>query len=73
MNQLQPIETAPRDGTFYIATDGKKFWSENWPSGYARGEWHMIDGSWRGASHESMKKATHWMPVQVLPKEGENG
>jgi hypothetical protein len=62
------IETAPRDGTFYLASDGKRIWVENWPNGCARGEWHMIGGEWRGAGHESIKRATHWMQLPEPPK-----
>jgi hypothetical protein len=57
----QPIETAPKDGTFFIALDvrggvGKVHWCER----YTPHAWADEDGSFVGV--------THWMPLPEPPK-----
>jgi hypothetical protein len=38
-----PIETAPTDGTKFLAFDGKTLYVINQPDGYAPGRWDLID------------------------------
>lgn len=56
--QWQPIETAPKDGTKYLATNGV----------------HTTDCSWDDMSWADrepcvfpLKDATHWMPLPPPP------
>lgn len=66
--QWQPIETAPKDGTFYLATNGKDQRVENCPEGHMAGIWHCIDGDWRVVSAFG-DDSTHWMPLPPPPEE----
>jgi hypothetical protein len=67
VNEWQPIETAPRDGTFYLAVSAKTgyYATLNEPPGCARGQWYWIRGRWVGESDEY--KPTHWMPLPSPP------
>jgi hypothetical protein len=66
MNEWQPIETAPRDGTHVLGyEDGEMtviHWSDHPPtSSYKGGYWNNIycnDGEWW---------PTHWMPLPPPP------
>ena len=61
----QPIDTAPDDGTFYLAHDGKDYMVLNSPKGCMRGRWHKHrNGNWYG-SGEGYFKPIEWQP---LPK-----
>ena len=65
----QPIETAPRDGTAYLAyASGLDLWIENQPDNHYAGEWYFDQSrrQWRGHAHHDAREATNWMP---LPKE----
>lgn len=67
----QPIADAPRDGTRYLATDGKRRWVENRPSDkHVAGDWEWIaeenGGHWAGGS--VIRGATHFMPIQPAPQ-----
>jgi hypothetical protein len=64
--QWQPIESAPRDGSFYLGTDGRNQRVENCPEGYDSGVWHLIDGEWRGS--EFGPDSTHWQPLPAPPE-----
>jgi len=64
--QWQPIESAPKDGTFYLATNGKLQRVENCPPGHVAGIWHRIDGDWRG--HALGDDSTHWQPLPAPPE-----
>ena len=64
----QKIETAPKDGSFYLAFGEGKTWTQNQPNGCYPGEWHFSEsrGEWRG--HALTNDATHWMPLPEPPK-----
>ena len=66
--QWQPIETAPKDGTQYLACDGKKMWTRNQPPNCYAGdwEWNQNRTQWRG--HADGLNPTHWMPLPAAPK-----
>lgn len=70
----KPIESAPTDGTFYLACDNESRWVENFPEGHCAGTWHWSDSrqQWRGHSHDDDREATHWMPLPAAPT-GEPG
>ena len=70
----KPIESAPTDGTFYLACDNESRWVENFPDGHYAGTWHWSDSrqQWRGHSHDDDREATHWMPIPPAPT-GEPG
>ena len=68
--EWQPIETAPKDGTFYIA------WSSdfgpvvcNQPDGRYPGRWVRVRTAklWAGVSDYCAERATHWMPLPPPP------
>ena len=63
----QKIETAPKDGSFYLAFGEGKTWTQNQPNGCYPGEWHFSEsrGEWRG--HALTNDATHWMPLPHSP------
>ncbi len=65
-SQWEPISTAPKDGTFYLATNGKDQRVENCPNGHEAGIWHHIDGDWRGSSLSD--DSTHWQPLPAPPE-----
>lgn len=69
-----PIETAPKDGTQYLAFGCGVFFLENRPPNHFPGEWtwNASRNQWRGHAHLSpLNDATHWMPLPEPPKEGE--
>lgn len=67
--QWKPIETAPRDGTEYIATDGQICTVENHPEGYMPGTWTKDGNKWSGyASRHIGYSPTHWIPLPEPPK-----
>lgn len=62
MSKWQPIETAPKDGTWVLVRSGVKRtviakWSKDW------GGW-IVQYSAMGIS-----RATHWMPLPPQPEE----
>lgn len=68
----QPIETAPRDGTFFIAANATEAIVCNWPKqeevDYAIGNWRKgIIDEWNGAIIKTASKLTHWQPLPTLP------
>ena len=56
------IDTAPKDGTFYLASNVNKTWVENYPEGYCEGVWYWDDSLkyWRGGAHMDYRIATQW-------------
>ncbi len=71
--QWRPIETAPKDGTRYLACDGKKMWTRNQPPNCYAGdwEWNQNRTQWRG--HADGLNPTHWMPLpEALEAGGED-
>jgi len=69
----KPIETAPTDGTFFLATDGAMFKVLNWPPNHYMGVWEWNDTrqQWRGAG-DAYIAPTHWMPLPTAPKAGQS-
>lgn len=65
--QWMPIETAPKDGTFYLAASGRRYAVLNEPPGCVRGQWHLLEGEWRGESDAF--QPTHWQPLPPPPVE----
>ncbi len=65
MSEWQPIETAPKDGTPFLAAFdrgqiGVMYW-ESWGD-------EPDEGSWRGHWFEHDEdRATHWMPLPKPP------
>ena len=63
----QPIETAPKDGTQFLATgveaDGRKNPRRRWGVAY----WY--ERRWLGGHFNSHCPPTHWMPLPHPPKE----
>ena len=74
---LQPgwrdVETAPKDGTQYLACDGKKMWTRNQPPNCYAGdwEWNQNRTQWRG--HADGLNPTHWMPLPEALEAGGEG
>jgi hypothetical protein len=65
----QKIESAPKDGTFYLAVSSRSgfYATLNQPPGHERGAWYFLRGKWIGESDEY--QPTHWMPLPQPPKE----
>lgn len=62
-NQLRPIDTAPKDGSVFLATDGDKWSDANSPPGFALGRWRYHNGIKKWVGESLQFKATHWIPV----------
>lgn len=75
MSKWQPIETAPKDGTWIISWNGDEVapasWGDN--SEYQRGEVGWCYGSpWYGGTlydgiNIMKTQPTHWMPLPDAP------
>lgn len=65
----QPIETAPKDGTFFLASDGTDFAALNYPLNHYMGVWHWNDQrkQWRGAA-QTLLNPTHWISIPAVPR-----
>jgi hypothetical protein len=61
MTDWQPIETAPKDGTNLLVTDGK-ITALGWHD-----EFDAPEDPWCGY----IKRPTHWMPLPPPPKKGD--
>lgn len=74
--QWLPIETAPRDGTKYLAYH-KCFgqFVQNHPQDHYAGEWifDSAHNQWRGHAHDDDREATRWMPLPAAPKPSAGG
>jgi hypothetical protein len=66
MNEWKPIESAPKDGTFFLAFDGEQFEVLNDPPGCFMGVWNLTNRGWRGNS-QTCTTPTHWMPLSKAP------
>ena len=63
MSDWQPIETAPRDGSQFLAWDGVCIENIKWRNG-------MWQTSWAHDEKYSMNGApTHWMPLPQPPED----
>jgi hypothetical protein len=71
----QPIETAPKDGTCYWASDGETMWMENAPENHYPGEWTWNESrkQWRGHAHEDGRAAKFWMRLPPAPQTTQQG
>lgn len=70
----QPISTAPKDGEWIIATDGREVEPLAWvEDGYGDGYtgWAYGSTSWGGTlydgTNDAAMKPTHWMPLPPPP------
>lgn len=61
----QPISTAPRDGTEFLAWTGKRE-VMNWPADCWPGQWVQRDGKWYGQG--TMHMPTAWHPLPQPPE-----
>jgi hypothetical protein len=58
----QPIETAPKDGTCILISNGK----DGIFSGMYVGYWYQ-EGGWKFSIKNRIPDATHWMPLPAPP------
>lgn len=65
----QPIETAPKDGTVFIAFEAGDAYRCNWLEQHD-GEGHFSAGWWDHVN-DSFENPTHWMPLPTPPQEDE--
>ena len=61
-----PIDTAPTDGTIYLASDGESRWIENRPDGHKPGFYEAKDFGWYGLPCD--RTATCWQPLAEIPE-----
>ncbi len=66
----QPIETAPRDGTEILLTDGVSFLVASWDyyDGFTGGYYGAY---YEVSEHSRLNTATHWMPLPKPPAKDE--
>jgi hypothetical protein len=70
----QPLETAPRDGTFFLVANGSEAVVGNWPEGYELGRWSCESDTkkvWHGWPILMRESLTHWRPIPPLPGQEE--
>lgn len=71
----QPIDTAPRDGSFFIGANPQEAIICNWPKqrdiDYAPGNWRRGRGEWNGSCVATKLPLTHWMELPKLPEVSE--
>ena len=68
----QPIATAPKDGTKYLAySKDRGYFVENQPPKFYAGEWDFNEKrkQWRGHAHSDGRSATYWAPLPPAPKD----
>ena len=65
VNQWQPIETAPKDGSYILAWSG--CWRHPFAGRYIGESFVLIDGADIDAT-QTRYFATHWMPLPDPPK-----
>lgn len=61
-----PIDTAPTDGTLYLASDGESRWIENRPDGCKPGFYEAKNFGWYGLPCD--RTATCWQPLAEIPE-----
>ena len=67
INPLQPIATAPKDGTpILIAVPSNSGRIVHYVSWNRQGKWVVFDS---GQGHRAYVDATHWMPLPLPPEE----
>ena len=57
----QPIETAPKDGTWVLLSDGQTIW-------YGQYGWDEEGDAVFFADGPGIRDCTHWMPLPEPPK-----
>jgi hypothetical protein len=65
----QPIETAPRDGTWILVYEGD--WIDPRFVGHEVAHWSKSsfgNPAWRDSSDNVFDGATHWMPLPAAPQ-----
>lgn len=69
----QPIETAPKDGTFVLLYPSRGWVSDVEPYDCEVGYWDSDDNVWRsyGPIAEDYHGPTHWCPLPPAPPAGE--
>jgi hypothetical protein len=76
MSQWQPIESAPKDGTWFLAWSGTIFqgglvtkakWDADLTAKKPRPMWTYAE-SWIGRHHMKLHQPTHWMPLPAPPE-----
>ena len=61
----QPIETAPRDGTWMLG-----YWTHlEGPDECSMSTVRFSDGCFEDDQHEGVNPPTHWMPLPAPPRE----
>ena len=75
----QPIETAPKDGTMLLLTNGRQVFPGWWDESYDGFPWIIVDMAARCVSEGGQTAAlgnaanegypTHWMPLPPPPKD----
>ena len=78
MNEWQPIDTAPKDGTIIIITTGDATGTGRWRRVASVDTLNDIDGiaqfkgvyGWHSVSDKRLNdaKITHWMPLPTPPQ-----
>jgi hypothetical protein len=65
----QAIETAPRDGSFFLAANSSEMIVCNWPRGCAIGRWCKSprQKEWEGSFIPTLQPLTHWRPLPNFP------
>lgn len=63
----QPIETAPKDGTWIL------IWGEQWSGAPIPDVGHWDDDDWRDDEHTVLAFATHWQPLPAPPTTEDGG
>ena len=63
----EPIESAPRDGSKFLVTDGNHFSDARWPEKHILGRWEPRGDGYEYGGGPLPFKPTHWMPLSSLP------
>lgn len=70
MSNWQPIETAPKDGTFFLAFSRNEMIVCNQPPGHPIGRWSFDSRKhrWCGGTFGTLAPLTHWHPLPEPPE-----
>jgi hypothetical protein len=66
MSEWQPIETAPKDGTAVLVSEGRFCYCVEWNEEF---DWWAVDDNKLGPFRLRGSAPTHWMPLPAPPKE----
>lgn len=61
-----PIETAPKDGTAILVSEGRFCWCVEWNEEF---DWWAVDDNKLGPFRLRGAAPTHWQPLPTPPKE----